>query len=136
MIEVSSLPGLNACLNTLSFVFLFAGWRLVKAGRYEAHKKAMLGAVTSSAVFLASYLYYHFHAGHVVYKGPARPLYLAILLTHTVLAATIVPMLIPALRHGLADRRDLHRKWAKPLLPIWLYVSVTGVVVYAMLYRL
>lgn len=136
MIPVASLPGLNACLNTLSFVFLLAGWRFVKARRLEAHRNAMLGAVASSTIFLASYLYYHAHAGHVVYRGPARPLYLAILLTHTVLAAAIVPLLIPTLRHAFADRRALHVRWSKPLLPIWLYVSVTGVVVYALLYRL
>lgn len=136
MIPVSALPSINAGLNALSFGLLFLGWRLVKARRLEAHKKAMLGAVLSSSVFLASYLYYHARAGHVVYHGPARPLYLLILLTHTVLAATIVPMLIPTLRHGLADRFEAHKRWAKPLLPIWLYVSVTGVVVYAMLYHL
>lgn len=96
----------------------------------------MIGAVSCSAVFLASYLYYHYHAGHVVYTGPGRPFYLALLLTHTVLAAIIVPMLVPTLRHAAAGRWDLHTKWSKPLLPIWMYVSVTGVAVYWLLYRL
>jgi putative membrane protein len=135
-VTVSQLPTVNAGLNALSFCFLFAGWRMVKARRLEAHRWCMLGAVASSAVFLASYLYYHAHAGHVVYRGPGRPFYLALLLTHTVLAAAIVPMLVPTLRHAAAQRWDLHTKWSKPLLPIWLYVSVTGVVVYVMLYRL
>ena len=96
----------------------------------------MLAAVCCSTAFLSSYLYYHFKVGHVVYHGPVRAAYLALLLTHTLLAVTIVPMLIPALRHAAAGRYEDHKRWARPLLPIWLYVSVTGVVVYAMLYRL
>jgi uncharacterized membrane protein YozB (DUF420 family) len=129
-----ALPAVNAGLNALSFAFLFAGWRLVKARRLEAHRLCMLGAVASSAVFLACYLYHHYRVGHVVYSGAWRPLYLAILLTHTVLAAAIVPLLVPTLRHAVAERWDLHTKWSRPLLPVWLYVSVTGVVVYWMLY--
>jgi uncharacterized membrane protein YozB (DUF420 family) len=109
---------------------------LIKKGRREAHKLCMLGAVASSAVFLACYLYYHFHAGSVRYSGPWRPLYLGILLSHTVLAAAVLPLLYRALIPALREDYALHSPRAKILLPVWLYVSVTGVVVYAMLYRL
>jgi uncharacterized membrane protein YozB (DUF420 family) len=109
---------------------------MIKARRVDAHRVCMLAAVASSTVFLTSYLYYHARVGHVVYHGPARPAYLLLLLTHTVLAAAVVPLLIPVLRHAVGGRFEDHKRWAKRLLPIWLYVSVTGVVVYAMLYHL
>ena len=130
------LPTLNACLNALAFCFLLLGWLFVKKRMLTAHKACMWGAIGSSAVFLTSYLYYHFHAGRVVYTGPARPLYLAILLSHTVLAVAVLPMLWRALMPALAARYDLRVPRAKVLLPVWMYVSVTGVVVYVMLYRL
>lgn len=132
----SSLPTLNACLNALSALLLLGGWWFIKTRRIAAHRACMLGAVASSAVFLACYLYYHAHVGHVVYHGPARPLYLGILLSHTLLAVAVVPLLWRALVPALGERFDLHAPRARLLLPIWLYVSVTGVVVYAMLYHL
>jgi uncharacterized membrane protein YozB (DUF420 family) len=130
------LPELNAALNTLSFALLFAGWRFIKARRVAAHKACMIGALASSAVFLTSYLYYHAHAGHVVYRGPARGLYLTILTTHTILAGVILPLLWRALVPALRERFEIHAPRARILLPIWMYVSITGVIVYAMVYRL
>ena len=133
---MGQLPAFNACLNGLSFLLLLAGWRFIKERRVDAHRACMLAACMSSAIFLGSYLYYHAHVGHVVYRGPARALYLAILVSHTALAVAVVPLLARALVPALRERYDLHVPRAKILLPIWLYVSVTGVVVYAMLYRL
>lgn len=133
---MSRLPALNAGLNFLSFLLLLQGWRFVKARRLAAHKRCMLGAIASSTLFLASYLYYHFHAGHVVYRGPARALYLVILVSHTLLAFSVVPLLWMTLRPALAQDFDAHVPKARLLLPIWLYVSITGVIVYGMVYHL
>ena len=133
---VRALPTVNACFNALSFLLLLAGWKLIRAKRVDAHRACMLAAVVSSTFFLAGYLYYHAHVGHVIYHGPFRPLYLAILLTHTLLAAAVIPLLVRALIPALSARYDVHVPRAKLLLPIWLYVSFTGVVVYALLYRL
>jgi uncharacterized membrane protein YozB (DUF420 family) len=130
------LPQLNAALNAASFILLFMGWRFIKARRVAAHKACMLGAVASSALFLASYLYYHYQAGHVVYRGPARGLYLAILASHTILAVVVPPLLWRALVPALRERFDMHAPRARILLPIWMYVSITGVIVYAMVYHL
>ena len=130
------LPTLNACLNGLSFLLLLSGWIFAREKRLEAHKACMFAAIASSSIFLASYLYYHFHVGHVVYHGPVRALYLAILVSHTFLAVAVVPLLIRTVVPALQERWDVHVPRAKILLPIWLYVSVTGVIVYAMLYRL
>lgn len=133
---VAELPGLNASLNASAAVFLVAGWVLIKRGAREAHRRAMLAALACSTVFLASYLYYHYHAGSVRYAGPYRPLYLAILLTHTVLAMVNLPLILRAFYLAYRERFEEHRRVARWALPVWLYVSVTGVVVYAMLYRL
>ena len=132
------LPALNALLNGLSAVLLLAGYVLIRARRPAAHRAAMLGAVTSSTLFLASYLYYHAQVGSVRFtgQGPLRIVYFAILGTHTVLAAAIVPLVLVTLQRALAGRFDRHRRIARITLPLWAYVSVTGVVIYWMLYRL
>lgn len=136
--SVSDLPGLNALLNTTSAVLLAAGWALARSGRREAHRRVMLAALATSALFLASYLVYHAQVGSVRYagQGPIRTVYFAVLVTHTVLAAAIVPLVMVTLVRALRGRFDAHRRVARYTLPLWAYVSVTGVVVYVMLYRL
>ena len=110
----------------------------IRRGRVVAHRTCMIAAVVSSTLFLASYLYYHFHVGSVHFRGQGwvRKLYFTILLTHTVLAAVIVPLVIVTLARGLRGVFDRHRAIARWTFPLWLYVSVTGVVIYLMLYRL
>jgi uncharacterized membrane protein YozB (DUF420 family) len=131
------LPTLNALLNATATALLVAGWILVRRGRREAHRRAMLGALACSALFLVSYLVYHFQVGSVRFPGtgPVRTIYLSILLTHTVLAAALPVLVIVTLSRALAAKFARHRAIARWTLPIWLYVSVTGVVVYWMLYR-
>ena len=135
---LSDLPAVNACLNGLSTCFLTAGFVLIRRKRITAHRNCMLGAVLSSTLFLACYIYYHLHAGRTVFKDPAwfRPIYLAILLTHTVLAVVIVPMVIVTLVRALRERFDQHKRIARWTLPLWLYVSVTGVLIYFLLYQI
>jgi len=135
---VRDLPALNAALNATSAVLLFVGWRLIRRGRREAHRRAMLAAVACSALFLVSYLAYHAQVGSVRFQGqgPIRTVYFTILLTHTILAAAIVPLVLLTLVRGLQARFDRHRRLARVTLPLWAYVSVTGVVIYVMLYRL
>jgi uncharacterized membrane protein YozB (DUF420 family) len=125
-------------LNALSAGLLLWGYVLIRRGRREAHRRAMLGAVACSAVFLVSYLTYHAQVGSVRFTGtgPIRTLYFTILLTHTVLAAAILPLVLVTLRRALRGDFARHRRLARITLPIWAYVSVTGVVVYWMLYRL
>ena len=132
------LPALNAGLNATSAVLLLIGWLLIRTGRREAHRRVMLAAVASSAAFLVSYLAYHAQVGSVRFqgRGPIRTAYFTILITHTVLAAAIVPLVLITLNHGLRERFDRHRRIARVTLPLWAYVSVTGVVIYWMLYRL
>ena len=135
---VSDLPALNATLNATSAVLLITAWILIKRGRWIAHRNVMLAAVCTSALFLISYLTYHAQVGSVRFtkQGPIRLVYFSILLTHTILAAVIVPMVIITVWRGLAAKYDRHRRIARWTLPVWLYVSVTGVIVYVMLYRL
>jgi uncharacterized membrane protein YozB (DUF420 family) len=135
---VSDLPALNAVLNSLATVLLVWGFLLIRRKRIEAHRKTMLAAFATSCLFLVCYLVYHFQVGSVRFQktGAIRTVYLTILLTHTVLAAAVPPLAIITLRRGLAARYDRHRAIARWTLPIWLYVSVTGVVVYWMLYHL
>jgi len=137
-VTVSDLPALNATLNATSAVLLAAGWILIKRGRIQAHRNVLLAACATSVLFLISYLIYHAQVGSVRFtkQGPIRMVYYTILLTHTVLAATIVPMVVITLSRGLRARYDTHRRIARWTMPLWLYVSVTGVIVYAMLYRL
>ena len=131
------LPTLNAALNATATVLLITGWRLVRSGRREAHRRVMIGALACSALFLASYLVYHFEVGSVRFPGTGtvRTVYLAILLTHTVLAAILPVLVAITVVRAFRSRFAQHRRIARWTLPIWLYVSVTGVVVYWMLYR-
>ena len=135
---VRDLPTLNAALNALAAGFLIWGFVLIRTGRREAHRRAMLAAVTCSAVFLVSYLAYHAQVGSVRFArtGPIRTVYLTILLTHTVLAAAILPLVLVTLRRAQRGDFARHRRLARITFPLWAYVSVTGVVVYWMLYRL
>ena len=134
----SDLPAVNASLNGLSAVFLTAGYVFIRRKNQAAHQKCMLAAVVTSAVFLACYLTYHAKAGRTVFKDPQwfRPFYLTLLLTHTVLAVTIIPMIIITLSRALKRRFELHKKIARWTWPIWMYVSVTGVIVYLLLYKI
>ena len=138
MIAASQLPDLNAALNSLSAVFLFAGYRFIRVKNREAHRKCMLAAFACSMLFLVSYLIYHFQVGSVRFQGQGsiRLVYFVILITHTVLATAVVPLALITLIRGLRERFDAHRRIARWTLPIWLYVSVTGVIVYWMLYWL
>lgn len=136
--SLQDLPTVNAALNTLCAVLLLAGWWLVRRGRREAHRAAMLAAVFTSALFLASYLVYHAQVGSVRFTGhgPIRTVYFAVLLSHTVLAAAIVPLVLVTLARALRGRFAAHRSAARYTLPLWLWVSVSGVAVYWMLYRM
>jgi len=138
LLSVSDLPALNATLNATSAVLLTTGWILIRRGRVAQHRAVMIAAVTTSALFLVSYLAYHAQVGSVRFtrQGPIRAVYFTILITHTVLAATIVPLVLVTLTRALRGRYDRHRRIARWTMPLWLYVSVTGVVVYLMLYRL
>ena len=134
---VSDLPALNATLNATAALLLTIGWILIKRGRRDAHRKVMLAAFCTSAVFLVSYLVYHAQVGSVRFTkpGPIRAVYFSILLTHTILAAAIVPLVLITLSRGLSAKYDRHRRIARWTMPLWLYVSVTGVIVYLMLYH-
>lgn len=137
MIAIDDLPGLNAILNATAAVLLFTGKQLIERGRKIAHKRFMIAATIVSAVFLVSYLVHKFAGGIHYYPDgkPYRGLYLVILGTHVILAMVNVPLITLTLIAGLRDRIDRHKKLAKITYPSWMYVSVTGVVVYWMLYR-
>lgn len=132
------LPAVNATLNGTTTVLLIVGRTLIAKKLVAAHRRVMLAAVTTSALFLVSYLVYHAQVGSVRFQGQSwvRPVYFTILLTHTVLAAAIVPMVLVTLWRGLRGDFDRHRAIARWTYPVWLYVSVTGVVIYVMLYHL
>ena len=138
MIAASQLPDLNAALNSLSAVFLLAGYRFIRLKNQQAHRRCMLAAFACSIVFLISYLIYHYQVGSVSFKGQGaiRPVYFTILITHTILATAVVPLALVTLIRALRERFDAHRRIARWTFPIWLYVSVTGVIVYGMLYWL
>lgn len=131
-------PTMNAVLNLTSAVCLINGYRSIKQGRKDTHRKWMLAAFSCSVLFLLSYLAYHYQVGSVRFSGagPLRTLYLGILLTHTVLAALTGPLAVATLRRALGGRFDSHKKLARITFPIWVYVSLTGVVVYLMLYQM
>lgn len=135
---ISVLPTVNAVLNATAAVLLVWGYTLIRRHRKQEHRRVMIGAFVTSCLFLVGYLVYHFQVGSVPFAGPkpVRTLYLAILATHTVLAAAVPPLAVVTLSRGLSGRFDRHRRIARWTLPIWLYVSVTGVVVYLMLYHL
>jgi uncharacterized membrane protein YozB (DUF420 family) len=135
--NVHDLPSLNAMLNGMAAVLLTWGYILIRQKKIREHRRIMIVAFTTSVAFLVSYLVYHAQVGSVHYPhtGVLRTVYLSILGTHTILAAAVPVLAIITLSRGLSSRYDKHRKIAKWTLPIWLYVSVTGVVVYLMLYR-
>ncbi len=128
---------MNATLNAVSGVLLCAGYLLIRARRIEPHRRCMLAAFASSVVFLACYLVYHYEVGSVPFtrQGIVRPIYFSILVTHVILAATVPPLALVTLSRGLQARYAKHRAIARWTLPIWLYVSVTGVLVYVLLYQ-
>jgi uncharacterized membrane protein YozB (DUF420 family) len=138
VIDYSALPAVNATLNGIATMFLVAGWLFIRRRRIARHQACMWGALAASAMFLISYLVYHANVGSVPFtrQGPVRVVYFTILITHIVLAAAILPLALITLSRALARRFDRHRAIARWTLPIWLYVSVTGVVIYVMLYRL
>jgi uncharacterized membrane protein YozB (DUF420 family) len=138
MIDYSILPVINAVLNGTAAVLIMTGIYLIKTGHQRAHRAVMISAFVTSALFLVSYLTYHAHIGskHFPGTGLARTVYFAILLTHTVLAAVVVPLVLITLTRGLKGRFDRHRPIARWTYPVWLYVSVTGVVIYLMLYKI
>jgi putative membrane protein len=136
--SIHSLPTLNALLNATSAVLLALGYRFIRRREVQAHRACMVAAFVVSIFFLASYLTYHYHVGSVRFpwSGWVRGVYLTILATHTVLAAAVPPLAIVTLSRAIGARFDTHRRIARWTLPIWFYVSVTGVVVYWMLYHL
>ena len=138
MIPLSALPTLNAILNSLSALLLLNGYLAIRRRQIRRHKMSMLGAFATSSLFLISYLVYHAQIGSRPFTGQGwiRPLYFGILISHTVLAAAIVPLVLMTLRRALRGDFARHVPIARRTLPLWLYVSVTGVVVYWMLYRL
>lgn len=137
MVTLQDLPTVNAALNAATATLLCCGYVLIRTGRRRAHRAVMLSAFALSTAFLASYLWYHAHAGVTRFAGRGwiRPVYFAILLSHTVLAAAIVPLVLVTLARGLRSDFSRHARLARWTLPVWLYVSVTGVVVYVLLYR-
>ena len=136
--SIASLPLLNATLNAVATVLLVFGYLCIKRGKIAAHRAAMIAAFATSVLFLISYLIYHAHAGSRPFpgRGPIRGVYFTILISHIVLAATIPPLAGLTLWRALRGRFDRHVPIARWTLPLWLYVSVTGIVVYVMLYRL
>ncbi len=134
---VHDLPAVNAALNAASGVLLSAGYLLIRARRIDLHRRCMIAAFITSSVFLACYIAYHAQVGSVRFtrQGLVRPLYFTILITHVTLAAAVLPLAIVTLSRGLKGRFDRHRAIARWTLPIWLYVSVTGVLVYVLLYQ-
>jgi len=132
------LADVDAVLNGIAFVLICAGLIAVKRGKVELHKKLMLAAVATSALFLACYLTYHATCEAVKFQGegPVRLVYFTLLISHIVLAVVQVPLILRTVYLGLKDRREAHKKWAKVTTPIWLYVSITGVIIYVMLYRM
>ena len=138
MIALSDLPGVNAVLNTASALLLATGYLFIRKGRVALHRFCMLSALLTSTLFLASYLIYHYNVGSVPFQGRGwiRAVYLAILISHTILATAILPLVLITVTRALKGSFERHKRIARWTLPLWLYVSVTGVVVYWMLYRL
>lgn len=135
---VNDLPTLNALLNATTAVLLFAGRFQIKRGRQKAHKRIMIAAILTSALFLTSYLIYHGQVGSVPYPhhGWSRPLYFAILIPHSILAAVMVPFIVAALVFALKGKFERHKKLVRWVWPVWIFVSLSGITVYLMLYRL
>ena len=138
MISVHDLPAVNASLNAVSGVLLLCGYLLIRARRIALHRAVMIAAFATSSLFLICYLVYHAQVGSVPFPrhGFVRPIYFTILITHVILAATIVPLALMTASRGLKAQFERHVRIARWTLPLWLYVSVTGVVIYLMLYRM
>ena len=138
------LPATNACLNGLSTIFLSFGYWFIKRQRQEAHKRCMIAAFTTSTLFLICYIGYHTYVGYVLHRGPTRfldptwfrPIYLTLLTSHTILAVVIVPMVIISLLRGLRGSFERHKQISKWTWPLWMYVSITGVLIYLLLYQI
>jgi len=137
MLSLHDLPAVNAVLNGISAVLLVVAWILILNRRIDAHRRVMIAAFSTSSLFLICYIVYHAQVGSVRFtrQGLVRPLYFGILITHVTLAAAVLPLAIVTLSRGLKARYDRHRAIARWTLPIWLYVSVTGVLVYVLLYQ-
>lgn len=133
-----SMPAINASLNALSGIWLAWGYFFIRQKRIRQHRFCMLAACTTSTLFLACYLFYHYHAGSTRFAGTglSRPIYFSILLSHTILAVGIVPLAIYSVVTGLRRRDEKHRRVSRWTFPIWMYVSITGVIVYLMLYQI
>jgi uncharacterized membrane protein YozB (DUF420 family) len=138
MFSLTDLPALNATLNATSAILLTAGYRFIRRRQITAHKRCMLAACTTSALFLMSYLTYHYYVGSMPFRGQGwvRPLYFAILISHTILAAAILPLVLITLFRAWKANFVRHARLARWTWPIWMYVSVTGVIIYMMLYQL
>ena len=134
---ISYLPHLNAFLNGASAVLLVAGYRFIRQKKWRTHRGFMLSATLVSGVFLISYVVYHAQRGSVHFQkqGWVRPVYFSILISHTILAAAVVPLVVVTLGNALAGKVQRHRRIARWTFPVWLYVSVTGVIIYFMLYH-
>ena len=141
---LADLPIVNALLNGLSATFLFAGYIVIRQGRQRVHRQLMIAAFVTSALFLACYLVYHGYVAYVLQRGPTRflepawfrPIYLVILGTHTILAMIILPMVFVTLVQGLRGQFEKHRRIARWTWPLWMYVSITGVLIYLLLYQI
>jgi uncharacterized membrane protein YozB (DUF420 family) len=142
--SIYDLPAVNASLNGLSAIFLTAGFIFIRRKNKIAHRNCMITAFCTSVIFLICYLTYHTYLAAVLHRGPTRfvnpawfrPIYLTILLTHTILAATIVPLILITLSRALRERFDKHKKIARWTWPLWMYVSITGVLIYFLLYQI
>jgi len=138
-LKITDLPAINASLNLISTLFLSAGWYFIRRGHWRRHIACMIPALVSSTLFLVGYLVYHFHVGerstHFTAQGIIRPIYFTMLISHIILAAVTLPLVIVTLVPVFRRRWDRHRRIARWTMPIWLYVSVTGVLVYLMLYK-
>lgn len=135
--SLQQIPTINACLNSLSFLCLVLGYGAIRKGHKDLHKKLMVSALFFSSLFLSFYLYYHYHFPTKKFPdlGFVKTIYLTILLTHTVLAVVMLPLIFITFRNAFKGNFVLHRKWARRAFPIWTYVSATGVLIYFMLYH-
>jgi len=135
---LSDLPALNAVLNSMSATFLIIGYVFIKQNRQTAHRNCMIGALVTSTLFLTSYVYYHYNAGRTDFINPEwfRPIYLVILVTHIILAVVIVPLALMTVILAVRRRYELHKRISRWTWPLWMYVSVTGVLIYFLLYQI
>jgi putative membrane protein len=138
MLMVFSQAALNASLNGLSGLLLVGGYRAIRARKIQVHKRFMISAFVVSCIFLVSYLIYHYRVGHVAFQGQGivRPIYFVLLISHTILAIIIVPLILITLRRAWLEKFDKHKIIARWTLPLWFYVCVSGVIVYFMVYQI